>query len=31
VAVRIDSNAVSRHHARIVVRGARSTIENLGS
>jgi hypothetical protein len=31
VSVRIDAHGVSRHHARVVVRGGRSTIEDLGS
>jgi hypothetical protein len=31
VAVRVESTAISRHHARIVVSGGRSTIEDLGS
>jgi len=31
VDVRIDSEWVSRHHARIVVRGASATVADLGS
>ena len=30
-AIRIDDPTVSRHHARIVVAGARATVEDLGS
>jgi DNA-binding winged helix-turn-helix (wHTH) protein len=30
-AVRVDSDRVSRRHARIVVRGSRATLEDLGS
>jgi pSer/pThr/pTyr-binding forkhead associated (FHA) protein len=30
-AVRIDSGGVSRHHARIVVRGDEARVEDLGS
>ena len=29
--VRVDSSAVSRHHARIVVTGGRATVEELDS
>lgn len=30
-AIRLDAGGVSRHHARVVVRGAEATIEDLGS
>lgn len=30
-ALRVDSMAVSRHHARVVVSGARARLEDLGS